>query len=206
MPATLEAWGAGAPAPGLPRACAGAEMGSGSAWTARAPGSTDLLPLRSHMWEVLRVWELLGTGRSAAASSGPAVSEHALCGTDERTMAKLDQRNHLRGVPGLSPWNCVPFSLAEHFPPPAVLPLCPGEAVSGPVLGLVHWESWKVRAGIGLSSEGPLLFLVCLFFVVFLPFLGPLPQHIEVPRPGVPSELKPPAYARATAMWDRSHI
>ena len=27
------------------------------------------------------------------------------------------------------------------------------------------------------------------FFFVFLPFLGPLPQHMEVPRLGVESEL-----------------
>ena len=27
------------------------------------------------------------------------------------------------------------------------------------------------------------------FFLIFLPFLGPLPQHMEVPRLGVQSEL-----------------
>ena len=30
---------------------------------------------------------------------------------------------------------------------------------------------------------------LCPFFSVFLPFLGPLPQHMEVPRLGVESEL-----------------
>ena len=30
---------------------------------------------------------------------------------------------------------------------------------------------------------------IIIFFFVFLPFLGPLPQHMEVPRLGVQSEL-----------------
>ena len=45
-----------------------------------------------------------------------------------------------------------------------------------------------------------------LFYFVFLPFLGPLPRYIEIPRLGVQSELQPPAYARATATRDPSHI
>ena len=44
------------------------------------------------------------------------------------------------------------------------------------------------------------------FFGLFLLFLGPLPWHMEVPRIGVESELQPPAYARATATWDLSHV
>ena len=32
-------------------------------------------------------------------------------------------------------------------------------------------------------------FVVVVVVVVFLPFLGPLPWHIEVPRLGVESEL-----------------
>ena len=39
---------------------------------------------------------------------------------------------------------------------------------------------------------------------VCLPFLGPLPRQMEVPRLGVESELYPMAYSRATAMWDPS--
>ena len=39
---------------------------------------------------------------------------------------------------------------------------------------------------------------------VFLPFLGLLPRHMEVPRPEVKVELQLLAYATAT--WDRSHI
>ena len=33
------------------------------------------------------------------------------------------------------------------------------------------------------------VFVFVLFCFVFLPFLGPLPQHMEVPRRGVESEL-----------------
>ena len=36
--------------------------------------------------------------------------------------------------------------------------------------------------------------------------LGLHPWHVEVPRPGVQSELKLPAYVTARAMWDLSHI
>ena len=45
-----------------------------------------------------------------------------------------------------------------------------------------------------------------LFFWSFLPFLGPLSQHMEVPRQGVESELQLPAYTTATAAWDLSWI
>ena len=34
-----------------------------------------------------------------------------------------------------------------------------------------------------------LFFFFFFFFFVFLPFLGPLPWHMEVPRLGVQSEL-----------------
>ena len=39
-------------------------------------------------------------------------------------------------------------------------------------------------------------------FIYFLSFLGPYPQHMEVPRLGVESELQLLAYATATAMSD----
>ena len=43
--------------------------------------------------------------------------------------------------------------------------------------------------------------LLLLFFFFFLPFLGPLPRHMEVSRPGVESELQPPpTHATATAI------
>ena len=44
------------------------------------------------------------------------------------------------------------------------------------------------------------------FFFVFLPFLGLLLQHMEIPRLGVESELLLPAYTAATATWDPSHV
>ena len=45
---------------------------------------------------------------------------------------------------------------------------------------------------------------VCLF--VFSFFVGPHLQHMEVPRLGVKSKLQLPAYTRATATPDLSHI
>ena len=44
------------------------------------------------------------------------------------------------------------------------------------------------------------------FFGLFLIFLGPHPWHMEVPRLGVERELQLPAYARATATPEPSHI
>ena len=46
---------------------------------------------------------------------------------------------------------------------------------------------------------------ICIFFV-FLPFLGPLLLHMEVPRLGVEVELQPPAYTRATATRDPRRV
>ena len=45
-----------------------------------------------------------------------------------------------------------------------------------------------------------------MFLIVFsfLVFLGTYPQHMEVPRLVVESELQPPAYTRATATEDTS--
>ena len=37
-------------------------------------------------------------------------------------------------------------------------------------------------------------------------FLGPHPEHMEVPRPGADLELQLPACTTATAMWDPSRI
>ena len=41
---------------------------------------------------------------------------------------------------------------------------------------------------------------------IFFFFLGPYPQHVEVPRLRVESKLQLPAYATATATWDTSHV
>ena len=48
-----------------------------------------------------------------------------------------------------------------------------------------------------------------IFFVVFVfffYFLGPHPQHMEVPRLGVESELQLPAYTTVTATQDPSCV
>ena len=55
----------------------------------------------------------------------------------------------------------------------------------------------------GLIKTLGFLFLAFFFFLVFS---GPHLRHLEVPRPGVKSELKPLAYTTATAMRDLSHI
>ena len=49
-------------------------------------------------------------------------------------------------------------------------------------------------------------FFLAFWLFAFLPFLGPLSRHMEVPRLGVESELQPPAYARAIATLDLSRI
>ena len=46
----------------------------------------------------------------------------------------------------------------------------------------------------------------CLFIYLFIVFLGPHPQHVEVPRLGVELELQPPASTTATAMQHPSCI
>ena len=51
---------------------------------------------------------------------------------------------------------------------------------------------------------GNIIFLKFIFIFLFLPFLGLLLWHMEVPRLGVELELQLPAYA--TAMRDPSHI
>ena len=56
-------------------------------------------------------------------------------------------------------------------------------------------------ANFGVSDTEPPVMKTTFFF-----FLGLHPQHMEVPRWGVKSELPLPAYATATAMPDPSHI
>ena len=56
---------------------------------------------------------------------------------------------------------------------------------------------------IGIFSKLDNVFF--LFFCFFV-FLGLHPQHMEVPRLGVESELQLPTYATAMAMQDLSHI
>ena len=62
-----------------------------------------------------------------------------------------------------------------------------------------------------LAYPTPILLEVSLFsikkkyFFVFF-FLGPYPQHMEVPRLGVKSELQPLVYSTAIATWDLSLV
>ena len=51
---------------------------------------------------------------------------------------------------------------------------------------------------------GAVLKMWVFFFLLF--FLGVYPRHMEVPRSGVELELQLPAYARATATPDPSHV
>ena len=82
-------------------------------------------------------------------------------------------------------------------------------------LNPVYWAGACATAGISSSlvlflSTQTLLSLSFprqpFFLFVFFPFLGPLLQHMEVPRPGVELELLLQAYAKATAMRDPSHV
>ena len=54
------------------------------------------------------------------------------------------------------------------------------------------------------------VFLVFVFwgfvFVFVFVFLGPHPWHLEVPRLGIETELQLPAYTKAIATWDPSHV
>ena len=63
----------------------------------------------------------------------------------------------------------------------------------------IYWE---------LGPGSPHFFSVCFFFSFFLCFcfLGPHPQHMEIPSLEVKLELRLPAYTTATAMWDLSHV
>ena len=63
------------------------------------------------------------------------------------------------------------------------------------------WMSIFLRKG---SLSIHVLFQFC--FVLVFVFLGLHTWHMEVPRLGVQSELQLPAYARATATPDSSHV
>ena len=50
------------------------------------------------------------------------------------------------------------------------------------------------------------MYFIFVKYLFFFCFLGLHPQHMEVPRPGVESELHLPAYATATATPDHSYV
>ena len=45
-----------------------------------------------------------------------------------------------------------------------------------------------------------------VFFFFFFFFLGLHLQHMEIPRLGIRSELQPPAYTTAIALWDLGRV
>ncbi len=59
----------------------------------------------------------------------------------------------------------------------------------------------------GFSLNKAVIFKNLAHYLYFLfVFLGPNPQHMEVPRLGVESELQLPAYTPATATQDPSRV
>ena len=64
--------------------------------------------------------------------------------------------------------------------------------------------SEELAGSVCLALLVDFVFWVFLFVCLVLFFLGPHPQHMEVPRLGVKLELQLPAYA--TAMQDPSHV
>ena len=68
-------------------------------------------------------------------------------------------------------------------------------------------SSWVLVRFISTEPQWELLKgIFFFFFKVFFTFLALLLQHMVVPRLGIELELQLPAYARATATRDPSHI
>ena len=59
---------------------------------------------------------------------------------------------------------------------------------------------------LDVLASSVIFFSLSLSFFFFSVFLWPHPQHMEVYRLGVKSELQLPAYAQATATPDLSHV
>ena len=69
-----------------------------------------------------------------------------------------------------------------------------------------HKKTYFSHKDIYLTARWLKKMLWVIFFFFFLPFLGPLPQYMEDPWSRVELELKPLAYARATATQDLSRV
>ena len=67
-------------------------------------------------------------------------------------------------------------------------------------------DTWSGGHSEGIQIGKVILTAQHLLILFLFFFLGPRPQHMEVPRLGVESELQMPAYATATVMPDPSHI
>ena len=84
---------------------------------------------------------------------------------------------------------------SPHPPPPC------GAFLPRPAAGVLGFNCMAPISAF-VFTRPPLLPVSPLLFLIFLFF----PQHVEVPRLGVKSELQLPAYTAATAMWDPSCI
>ena len=71
-----------------------------------------------------------------------------------------------------------------------------------PLVQICFFFIWRNRPPARILFNLSLsIFFFCFFF-----FLGPRLWHMEVPRPGVKSELQLPAYVIATTMSGPSHV
>ena len=66
--------------------------------------------------------------------------------------------------------------------------------------------SSMLKLNLVMARQLSIRYLRVYLFIYFFVFLGLHLWHMEVPRLEVESELKPLAYATATAMWDPSHV
>ena len=106
-------------------------------------------------------------------------------------------RPSLSGLLGPDPGS--PYSCSGIFP---IHPMRTGvDALIA--LALVGIHGWFSNAADS-QTIFPCLFFSFSFF--FFGFLGPHPQHMEVPRLGVKSQPQLPAYATVTATPDPSHV
>ena len=95
-----------------------------------------------------------------------------------------------------------------------LLALSPNCALAKHTHGFLLVQTWKPSRHIGLplpALHSPDEVLFCsfpfsFFFFVFLPFLGPLPRHMEGPRLGVKSEVQRRDYMTVTSAQDPSRI
>ena len=82
-----------------------------------------------------------------------------------------------------------------------------------PVIAMHHAHShfmpsfmFLLRDFYALTSHFSISSFFFFFFLFSFVFLGSHPQHTEIPRLGVQSELQLPAYTTATATQDPSHF
>ena len=74
-----------------------------------------------------------------------------------------------------------------------------------PIRSYVYTQKGKHNLGNGKRKKGCML-TVYLFVCLFVYFLGPHLLHMEIPRPGVQSDLQLLVYSTATATWGLSLV